>query len=101
MGNNNKMNENDVQMVWVQKQVIMCWFVTFGSFRAKWPKLLTVIFLSRIAGNNNKMTENYMEKIWVKNVVILGWLPFLAGFHVEDIVLWLRAFSNRIDGKQQ
>jgi len=29
------MTENDVNMVWVQKQVIMCWFVTFGSFRAK------------------------------------------------------------------
>jgi len=35
MGNDNKMTENDVQMVRVQKQVIMCWFVTFGSFRAK------------------------------------------------------------------
>jgi len=35
MKNNNKMTENDVWMVWVQKQVIMCWFVTFGSFRAK------------------------------------------------------------------
>jgi len=29
------MTENDVHMVWVQKQVIMCWFVTFGSFRVK------------------------------------------------------------------
>jgi len=28
------MTENDVHMVWVQKQVIMCWFVAFGSFRA-------------------------------------------------------------------
>jgi len=28
------MTKNDVHMVWVQKQVIMCWFVTFGSFRA-------------------------------------------------------------------
>jgi len=34
VGNNNKMTENDVRMVWVQKQVIMCWFVTFESFRA-------------------------------------------------------------------
>jgi len=24
MGNNNKVTENDVRMVWVQKQVIMC-----------------------------------------------------------------------------
>jgi len=29
------MKENDVDMVWVQKQVIMGWFVNFGSFRAK------------------------------------------------------------------
>jgi len=35
MGNNKKMTENDLDMVWVQKQVIMCWFVAFGSFRAK------------------------------------------------------------------
>jgi len=35
MGNNNKMTENDVSKVWVQKQVIKCWFVTFASFRAE------------------------------------------------------------------
>jgi len=34
MGKNNKIIENHVQMVWVLKQVIMCWFVNFGSFRA-------------------------------------------------------------------
>jgi len=28
------MTENDVHMVWMQKQFIMCWFVTFRSFRA-------------------------------------------------------------------
>jgi len=50
MGNNKKMSENNVRMVWVQKEVIMCWFVTFASLRAKLPKLLTVIFLSRIDG---------------------------------------------------
>jgi len=42
------MTENDVNMVWVQKQVIVCWFVTFGSFRGKWRKLVTVIFFSCI-----------------------------------------------------
>jgi len=42
------MTENDMSMVWVEKQVIMCWFVTFGNFRAKWPKLVTVIFFSCI-----------------------------------------------------
>jgi len=35
-------------MVWVQKQVIVCWLVTFGSFRAYRPELLTEIFFSRI-----------------------------------------------------
>jgi len=35
MGNNNKMIENHMQMVWVQKEVIMCWFLTFASFHAK------------------------------------------------------------------
>jgi len=44
MGRNNKMTENHVQMVWVQKEVIMCWLVTFAIFRTKWPKLVTVIF---------------------------------------------------------
>jgi len=34
MENNNKMTKNDEQIDWVQKEVIMCWFVTFGSFRA-------------------------------------------------------------------
>jgi len=28
------MTEKNVYIVWVQKQVIMCSFVTFGSFRA-------------------------------------------------------------------
>jgi len=47
-GNNNKMSKNDVRVVWVQKQVIMCWFLTFGSFRVKLSKHLTDLFLSRI-----------------------------------------------------
>jgi len=33
--NNNKMTETDVGKVWMEKQVIMCWFVTFESFRVK------------------------------------------------------------------
>jgi len=66
------MTENDVRLVWVQKQVIMCWFVTFTSLRAKWLKLLAVIFFSRIHLNNNKMTENYVEYIRVKKVIIMG-----------------------------
>jgi len=28
------MTKNDVSMVWVQKQVIICCFVNFASFRA-------------------------------------------------------------------
>ena len=59
MRNNNKMTKNNVQMVWMQKQVIMCLLVTFASFRVKWPKLLTIIVLSRIDGkqqqNNRKL----------------------------------------------
>jgi len=50
MGNNKIMSENNVWMVWVQKEVIMCCFVTFASFRAKQPILLIVIFLSCIDG---------------------------------------------------
>jgi len=34
VGNNNKIPNNDARMVWVEKQVIMCWFVTFESFHA-------------------------------------------------------------------
>jgi len=34
VGNKNKMTENDVHKVWVQKQVIMCSFVTLGCIRA-------------------------------------------------------------------
>jgi len=82
MENNNKMTKNDVWMVWVQKQVIMCWVVTFRSFRAQRAELLTGIFFSCIDENNNKMTENYVQKIWVENVVILGWFLYLTGFRI-------------------
>jgi len=34
----------------VQNQVIICWFVTFGSLRAERPKLLTVMFSSHNDG---------------------------------------------------
>jgi len=34
MENNNQMTKNYEQIVWVQKEIMMCWFVTFGSFRA-------------------------------------------------------------------
>jgi len=82
MGNNNKMTENDVQMVRVEKQVIMCWFVTFGSFRANELNFSPLHFLAVLMGNNNIMSKNYVQKIWMKNVVILRWFPFLAGFRV-------------------
>jgi len=62
MGNNNKMTKNDVRIVWVQKQVIKCWFVTFASFCAKWPKLLTVIFLSRIEGKEQQNDQKLCGK---------------------------------------
>jgi len=41
-------------MVWVQKQVIKCWFVTFASFRVKRAKILTVIFFRRIDGKQQQ-----------------------------------------------
>jgi len=44
------MTENHVQMVWGQKEVIVCWFVTFPSFRAKWSKFFTDIFFSHSDG---------------------------------------------------
>jgi len=81
MRNKNKITENDVRMVWMQKQVMMCWFVTSATFCAKWLKLLTVIFFSRIDGKQQN-DRKFVEKIWVKNVVILGWFLFLAGFRV-------------------
>ena len=49
MVNNKKKCQNNVRMVWAQKEVIMCCFVTFASFRVKIPKLFIVIFLSRAA----------------------------------------------------
>jgi len=47
------------------------------------------------------MIENYVQKIRVKNIIILGWFSFLTSFWAEGSVLWLHAFFNRINGKQQ
>jgi len=49
-------------MVWVQKEVIMCWLVTFASFRAKWPELVTVIFLSCIDVKQQKNDQKLCAK---------------------------------------
>ena len=38
----------------MQKKVIMCYFVSFGIFRAKGHKLLNVIFLSRSDGKQRQ-----------------------------------------------
>jgi len=81
------MTENDVHMVWVQKQVIICWFVTFASFRAKWPKLVTVIFLSCIDVKQQENDRNYVQNICVKNGVIFGLFSFLTDFCAEGTVL--------------
>jgi len=45
---------------------MMCiyWFVTFGSFCAKWPTLVSVIFLSCIdvkQQNDRKWCEKYLH----------------------------------------
>jgi len=82
MINKNKITENDVRMGWVQKQVMMCWFVNSGTFRAKWLKLLTVVFFSRIDGKQQQNDKTVVEKIWVKNQVILVCFPLLVGFHI-------------------
>jgi len=76
------MTKNIVRMVWVHKQVIVCWFVTFGSFRAQRPELLAGIFLNRIDRIQQRNGENYVQKIWVKIVVICDWFLFLAGFRI-------------------
>jgi len=81
------MTENDVHKLWVQKQVIMCWIVTFGSFRAKWPKLVTIIFFSCIDVKQQQNDRNYVQKIWVKNVVLFGWFSFLTGFCADGTLL--------------
>jgi len=62
MRNKNKMTQNDVRIGWVQKQVMMCWFVTSATFCSKWLKLLTIYFLVVLMGNNIKMTENLQKK---------------------------------------
>jgi len=46
----------------VQNQIIKCSFVTFASFRVKCPKLLTIIFLSRIEGKKQKNDEKLCAK---------------------------------------
>jgi len=69
----------------------------FGSSK----DLLTVIFLSCIDVKEQQNDRNYVQKIWVKNVVILGSFSFLTGFCGEGTVLWLQAFFNCINGKQQ
>ena len=76
------MTKNIVRMVWVHKQVIVCWFVTFGSFRAQRPELLAGIFLNRIDRIQQRNGENYVQKIWVTIVVICDWFLFLAGFRI-------------------
>ena len=40
-GNNNKMTENDIRKVWVQKLVIVCCFTTFRSFHSKSHQIFT------------------------------------------------------------
>jgi len=91
--NNNKITENDVHMVWVKKQVIMCWFVTFASFRAKWRKLVSVIVLSCIdvkqQQNDRKLcAKDLGEKCSHLRLVVIpkimckrfGWKLWLFGF---------------------
>ena len=74
------MTENDVHMVWLQKQVIMCWFVTFGSFRAKGPKPLTFMFLSHNDGKQQQNNPKLYTKDLGENVGILRLVSIFARF---------------------
>jgi len=78
------MTQNDVHMVWMQKQVIMCWFVTFRSFRPKWPKLVSVIFLSCI---DVKQQEND-RKLCAKD--LREKRSYLGLVFILDRFLWRR-----------
>ena len=115
MGNNNKMTENDVRIVWVQKQFIMCCFVTFASFRFKWPKILTVILLSHIDGkiqqNDRKLcAKDLAEKCSYLGLVSifgrfssLGTCPFILSiFYLywwETTIKWLKMMCGWFGNK--
>jgi len=80
MGNNNKMTEYDVLMVWVQKQVIMCWFVNFSSFRANWLKLFFVIFFSRNNGKQQQNDRKLCAKDFARKCSYLGLVSIFGRF---------------------
>jgi len=79
-------------MVWVQKQVIKCWIVAIAGFRVKWPKLLTIIFLSWIDGKQQQNDRKLCTKDLGEKCSYLGWFPFLVGFRVYGPVLLFEAF---------
>jgi len=80
IGNNNKMSEDDVSMVWVQKQVIMCWFVNFENFRANWLKLLTVIFINRIDGKQQQNDRDLCAKVLCQKCSYLRLVSIFGSF---------------------
>jgi len=80
MGNNNKMTENDVQMVRMQKHVKLCWFETFRSFRVKGIKLLSVIFWSRIDGKQQHNNQKFCAKDLVEKCSYLGLVSIFGMF---------------------
>jgi len=82
----------------VQKQVIMCGFITFESFRATSPKFVTVmLYLCETTTKWPKLgTKDLSEK--------RSHLRFIFIFDrvcAEGSVLWLQALFNHIGGKQQ
>jgi len=80
MGNNNKMTKNNVRMVWVPTQVIVCWFVTLTCFRSKWLKLLTVIFISLIDGKQQQNDRKLCAKDLGKKCSYLGLVSIFGTF---------------------
>jgi len=74
------MTENHVSMVWVQKQVIMCWFENIASFRANWLKLLTVILISRIDGKQQQNDQKLCAKDSGKKCGYLRLVSIIGSF---------------------
>jgi len=74
------MIENDVHMVWVEKQVIMCWFVTLGSLRAQRHELLTGIFFSRIDRKQQQNDRKLCTKDLGEKYSYLGLVSIFGRF---------------------
>jgi len=64
----------------VQKQVILCWFVTFGSFRQQRPELLTGIFFSRVDRKQQQNDQKLCTKDLGEKCSYLGLVSIFGRF---------------------